>query len=154
MFCHGKTSRRTILRFTRAERSEGTAVGASATAAASGASATFGSARRAARLDHRFIRGSARTGKAIAWELLSFHRLAKTQTIAVTIFHVEVPATVGLVTNVACNLHALRFELDIKRIGVFDPNIVVPGPALRINNAIRAHNSGAAASYAGHGPRS
>src|SRR5437870_4219901 len=48
--------------------------------------------------------------------LLSFYFLSKTQAIAIAVFHVEVTATVGLITNVPCDLHALRFELSTQRI--------------------------------------
>lgn len=72
---------------------------------------------------------------------LSFYVLPKTQAIAVAVLHVEVAATIGLVTNVARDSYVLRLELGIERVGVFDPNVCVPGSALRIHCAVGTHDA-------------
>jgi hypothetical protein len=70
-----------------------------------------------------------------------FYLLPKTQAIPVAVLHVKVSATIGLVTNIARDLYALRPELGVKRVGIFDPNVRIPGSALRIHGAVRAHDS-------------
>src|SRR5881396_1914002 len=71
----------------------------------------------------------------------AFQIVTKTNPVSVAILNVKITATVGLVADITRDLHASRLEFRIERIGIVDPNVGVPRPALRINDVIRAHRS-------------
>src|SRR5205809_3879830 len=71
----------------------------------------------------------------------AFQVLAETQAVPVAILNVKIAAAIGLVADIPGDLHAPRLEFSIERIGIVDPNVGVPRPALRINDVIRAHRS-------------
>src|SRR5207247_9111638 len=71
----------------------------------------------------------------------AFQVLAETQAVPVAILNVKIAAAIGLVPDIPGDLHAPRLEFSIERIGIVDPNVGVPRPALRINDVIRAHRS-------------
>src|SRR6266536_1128887 len=71
----------------------------------------------------------------------AFQVLTETNAVPVAILNVKIAAAVGLVADITCDLHAPRLEFSIERIGIVDPNVGVPRPALRINDVIRAHRS-------------
>jgi hypothetical protein len=57
----------------------------------------------------------------------------KTEAIAVAVLDIEVAAAVWLVTNVSRDLHAFRLELRIQDVRIVDPDVRIPGSALRID---------------------
>jgi len=54
----------------------------------------------------------------------------ETQTVAVAVVYVEVAAAVGLVANLARDLHTLRLKLGIERVGVVDPDVTFVFPTV------------------------
>src|SRR5436309_14206074 len=68
-------------------------------------------------------------------------RVPKTEPIAVAVLDVEVAAAVGFVANVPRDLHALRFELPVQRIGIVHPNVAVPRPALGVDQSVGSHHA-------------
>lgn len=72
----------------------------------------------------------------------SFQILSETQPVAVAILDIEIAATVFLVADLPRDLYTLGLELVVQRVGVFDPDVGVPAPALRIDRVIGAHRAG------------
>src|SRR5260370_22724349 len=60
----------------------------------------------------------------------------KAQPVAVAVFDVEVAAAILLVADVPRDLHTLRLELRMERIGVIDPDVCVPCATLRVNGVV------------------
>ena len=50
-------------------------------------------------------------------------------------------AAVGLIADAARDGHPFRPKLRVKRVGVFDPDVCVPGVAPRVGNAVGAHGA-------------
>src|SRR5258708_2142991 len=71
----------------------------------------------------------------------AFQVLTETKAVAVAVLNVKIAAAIGLVADIACDLHASGLEFSIERISILYPNVSVPCPALRINEVIRAHHS-------------
>src|SRR5260370_15052485 len=71
----------------------------------------------------------------------AFQVLTETKAVAVAVLNVKIAAAIGLVADIACDLHASGLEFSIERISILYPNVSVPCPALRINEVILAHHS-------------
>src|SRR5438874_2907021 len=74
--------------------------------------------------------------------LRSFDVLPEAQAVPVAVLDVEVTAAVRLIADVARDLHTLRLELGVERVGIVYPDVRVPGSALRIGEAIGPHDAG------------
>src|SRR5688572_30118890 len=57
-------------------------------------------------------------------------------------FDVEVTTPIGLVADIAHDPYALLLEFGVQRIGIVDPDVAVPRPTFRIDQAVRTHRSG------------
>ena len=73
---------------------------------------------------------------------LTFQVVSEADAVSVAVFNLEVTATVWLVADIAHDPHALRLKLSVQRVGIVDPNVAVPRPALGINDAVGAHRAG------------
>src|SRR5947199_9963109 len=71
----------------------------------------------------------------------AFQDLTETKAVSVAILNLKIATTVVLVADMTRDLHAPRLEFRIERIGIVDPNVGVPRPALRVNDVIGAHRS-------------
>src|SRR5262249_4688567 len=74
-------------------------------------------------------------------KVILLYGLAETQPISVAVVNFEVATTVYLVTEITGDRYLLRLKLLIKCVGVFDPNVRVPGSALGIHQAVWAHSA-------------
>ena len=74
--------------------------------------------------------------------ILTFQVVSEADAVSVAVFNLEVTATVWLVADIAHDPYALALKLGVQRVGIVDPNIAVPRPTLRINDAVGAHRAG------------
>src|SRR6185503_7312917 len=74
-------------------------------------------------------------------------RRAEAEPVTVVVVDLEVAAAVDLITQVAHDRDASRLELGIQRVRVLDPDVRVPGTALRISHAIGTNTTGGCLGY-------
>src|SRR5215471_12867113 len=74
--------------------------------------------------------------------LFASHVLTETQTVPVAALHIEITAAVGPIAHVAGDLHSVSLELRVEPVRIVNPDVGVPGSAIRIDRAIRSHDAG------------